>query len=107
MLAYDIVYGAVATRHLIILYRTVGDLNEHVITSRALASDMGMPFEELNKQVKAQIEKAAQKLNDIASIYPSFSQIERRWTTIKDCRINLRLSSIMHRDITLRAELAG
>ncbi len=107
LLAHDIVYGAVATRHLIKQYGTVDDLNEHVATSRTLASDMGMPFEELDKQVNAQTEKVAQKLNDITSGYPAFSQSERGWATIKDCRINLRLSSIMYRDIRLHAELAG
>jgi len=107
LLAHDIIYGAIAIRHLIKLYGTVDDLNEHVATSRALASDMGMPFEELDKQVKAQTENAAQKLKDIASSYPAFSQSEGGWAAIKDCRINLRLSSIMHNDIRLRAELAG
>ncbi|GEM_PF-2382494 len=107
LLAHDIIYGAVATRHLIKQHGTVDDLNEHVTASRALASDVGMPFEELDRQVKAQTERVAQKLNDIASSYPSFSQSERGWATIKDCRINLRLSSIMHRDIRFYAELAG
>jgi len=77
LLAHDIIYGAVATRHLIKQYGTVDDLNEHVATSRALASDVGMPFEELDKQVNAQTEKMAQKLNDIAFSYPTFSQTER------------------------------
>ncbi len=62
--------------------------NTKIWLATALASDVGMHFKELDKQVKAQIERVAQKLNDIASGYPTFAQSERGWATIKDCRIN-------------------
>lgn len=102
-----IFYGAEAARHLITLYGTENDCDAHVRASRAVASDMGMPFNVSKNHVRARTEVVLQELAELEPGRSSFSSSERSRSTTKDCRINLRLLATRLRDIVRRAELEG